>query len=223
MGGMDKNSDNSDKTIFKVKFLGEYHDVVIDWSDESHEYKQVQLFKQLESITGIANKYICQVDLEADNQDPFLTENPDSEYFYSIVLPNDFTKDRIYNQYIHDDEILVLRYHPVYDSRRVDNYLFCYYELTNENMIREGVCSMYGRYCPHLQSKTVFNKVKYVFSDEFQSKIIDRIGSSNSSPVERFLMEFNVQQYFRFICTETLRRWPMRFRQRFALYLRNRG
>lgn len=36
--------------IFKVKFLGEYHDFVIDWSDESHEYKQVQLFKQVITI-----------------------------------------------------------------------------------------------------------------------------------------------------------------------------
>uniref|UniRef100_T1KN52 Uncharacterized protein n=1 Tax=Tetranychus urticae TaxID=32264 RepID=T1KN52_TETUR len=88
-------------------------------------------------------------------------------------------------------------------------------------MIREGVCSMNGRYCPHIESRTVFNKVKYVFSDEFQAKIIDRIGSSNIFPVERFLMEFNVQQYFRLGCTEYLRRWlgPVRVR----LYLRTRG
>ncbi|XP_015788425.1 uncharacterized protein LOC107365447 [Tetranychus urticae] len=94
MDGIDKNSD---KTIFKVKFLGEYHDVVIDWSDESHEYKQVQLFKQLESITGIANKHIWQVNFFTD-QDIFITANPDSEFFGAIteyVLPKDFTKDRI--------------------------------------------------------------------------------------------------------------------------------
>ncbi|XP_015788692.1 uncharacterized protein LOC107365660 [Tetranychus urticae] len=221
MNGMDKNSDNSDKTIFKVKFLGEYHDFVIDWSDESHEYKQVQLFKQLESITGIANKHICQVDLEADNQDGFLTENP--EYYYSSVLQNDFTKDRIYNQYIHDDEILVLSYHPVYASSRVNNYLYTFYVLRNENMILEGVCTPSARYCPHIQSRTVFNKRKYVFSDEFQSKIIDCIVSSISSSVERFLMEFNVQQYSRLTCTETPEYRLDPSRPRVRLYLRTRG
>lgn len=42
---------------FKVKFLGQLHDIIIDWNDERYSFKPQQVFKQLESITGVRSKY----------------------------------------------------------------------------------------------------------------------------------------------------------------------
>uniref|UniRef100_T1KMU4 Uncharacterized protein n=1 Tax=Tetranychus urticae TaxID=32264 RepID=T1KMU4_TETUR len=36
---MERHNDNSDKITFKVEFLGEYHDVVIDWNDDKYQHK----------------------------------------------------------------------------------------------------------------------------------------------------------------------------------------
>ncbi|XP_015788379.1 uncharacterized protein LOC107365424 isoform X2 [Tetranychus urticae] len=227
---MEQHNDNSVKTTFKVKFLGEYHDIVIDWNDDKYEYKQQQIFEQLESLTGIPIKYKKSFILYETR--PHLHKDyPNDEIWFRLgdqihrrrlsFLNNrhspfndfrfhcDFEKDNIHDVCILDGERFQLSFQIRYDSMSLKR-IGISYDLVPETWVEEGVCSR--MFCQHTQTKSYFNRIKeLVTNDGLNSQISHRI-----QPIEEIVRhngdihlfmemgkiyrEFNVQQFFKNYC-----------------------
>ncbi|XP_025017270.1 uncharacterized protein LOC107365424 isoform X3 [Tetranychus urticae] len=220
---MEQHNDNSNKTTFKVKFLGEYHDVVIDWNDDKYEYKHQQIFEQLESLTGIPIKYKTSFMLRETR--PHLHKDyPNAEiwfrygeqvpqrqlyFFNNRQLYCDFVKDNIHDVCIQDGERFQLRFHVRYDSMSLKR-IGIDYDLVPETWVEEGVCT--DAFCQHTQTKSYFKRIKdLVTNDGLNSQISHRIQPLQENmrqnadihwfmEMEKIYREFNVQQCLRFYC-----------------------
>ncbi|XP_025017260.1 uncharacterized protein LOC107365464 isoform X1 [Tetranychus urticae] len=234
---MEQNN-NSDKTTFKVEFLGEYHDMVIDWNDDKYEYKEQQVFEKLESLTGIPSKYkisfhLIQARPHLHKNYPFHGtllpyEDPDAQrslYFFNRThFPQndrfsvDFVKDNIHDVCIFDGERFHLTFH-VYYNNMVLKRIGITYNLVREIWVEEGVCTR--MFCHHRRTKSYFKRIKdLVNNHELNSQISHRIQPiveimrHNAvihwfMEMEKIYREFNVQQFFKNNCH--LNNWQERF------------
>ncbi|XP_015788561.1 uncharacterized protein LOC107365548 [Tetranychus urticae] len=213
---MEQHNDNSDKTTFKVEFLGEYHDVVIDWNDDKYEYKGRQLFEQLESITGVPRKFNLGILLHN-----FQVEDETPHYYniYSFVDANISPNKEMICDSIRNAEG---RFHLAYNA--VHPHIS--YFLVAESSVPEGECSFY--FCRYKNTKSFFNKVKDIITnDELNAKIASAFQSRDSN-FDEILRQFDVLKYFRSMCDDlyTRRFVNEELRRIYCqrnLYLRTRG
>ncbi|XP_025017261.1 uncharacterized protein LOC107365464 isoform X2 [Tetranychus urticae] len=218
---MERNN-NSDKTTFKVKFLGEYHDMVIDWNDDKYEYKQQQVFEQLESLTGIPIKYKtlfrlleARPNLRGDYPNDEIWFRIDGEvtkrylYFhnnrepvnYDIRYDCDFVKDNIHDVCIMDGERFQLGFFVRYDSMSLKRIGIGYY-LVPEIWVEEGVCTYC--FCQHSHTKSYFKRIKdLVTNEELNSQISHRVqpleenmryNDDSEDELNKVYEEYNVRQ-----------------------------
>ncbi|XP_015788409.1 uncharacterized protein LOC107365432 [Tetranychus urticae] len=192
---MAEQNNYTDKTTFKVKHLDEYHDIVIDWNDDRHEYKYQQLFEQLESITGVPNRYTEYLSLHR----PLPTTLPD--YFDCVNQIGIQGRPDISEARIRDGECFrlkcCLRFEWYYYNRICMNY-----SLVAEVGIPEGVCSQFS--CQYQYTEAYFKNIKKIVNNEELNLKISQI----LQPVERgqhliadhVFRKFNIKQYFSWNC-----------------------
>ncbi|XP_015788400.1 uncharacterized protein LOC107365425 [Tetranychus urticae] len=215
---MEQQNDNSDKTTFKVEFLGEYHDVVIDWNDDKYICKGKQLFEQLESITGVSRQCNAEINVYEPWWDPFNTQyhiiRCDETYDLSRFA---ITKEQILDSISYAEGRFRLAYENHFDIR--EKKAVIYYYLVAESSVPQDECCFY--FCQYKNSKTVFDKVKDIFNnDQLIAKFVSLDQLQRLIEVDEILRQFNVLQYFLPMCHE---RYWRQVDDEICLYLRTRG
>ncbi|XP_015788494.1 uncharacterized protein LOC107365492 [Tetranychus urticae] len=215
---MERQNDNSDKTTFKVKHLGKYHDVVIDWNDDKFSYKPLQLYEQFESITGIPSRYNNEIFL----YHPFTEQLDYYDIYWSVEYPerNGPSKGEICDAISFAEG----SFHLVCEATFSMQHFCIWFTLIPERVVPEGGCR--HDFCRYKASKSFFNKLKdIVNNDQLHAKIASLVAPSRDS--SEICRRFNVYQYFRSICNA--RYWEYAnegIRRVFVdmnLYMRTRG
>ncbi|XP_015788641.1 uncharacterized protein LOC107365622 [Tetranychus urticae] len=169
---MDQQNNNSDKIKFKVKFFGQYHDIVIDRNDDKYIYKTQQLFQQLALITGIPSKYTSYVKL--------FGAEPDEEDWrtYHLIrndapLISDGQPHWPIEGGLRAFDNAVPRYHLSFEAgfcNVITRNILISYGLIPESEVPEGVCSRF--FCQYKYTKSFFDKIKMaIYNEELNSKI----------------------------------------------------
>ncbi|XP_015788384.1 uncharacterized protein LOC107365412 [Tetranychus urticae] len=199
--GMAEPNKNSDKTTFKVKHFDEYHDIVIDWNDDRHEYKYQQLFEQLESITGVPNRYTNVLGLRRLQP----TTLPD--YFYCGNQIGIQGRPDISEPRLRDGECFRLICNLSFEWFRY-NRICMNYSLVAEDGIPEGVCSQF--FCQNRYNKAYFKNIKDIVNNEELnlkiSQILQPVGRGQRLIADQVFRKFNIKQYFSRNCEFWFRR-----------------
>ncbi|XP_025018290.1 uncharacterized protein LOC107370440 [Tetranychus urticae] len=207
---------NSYKTTFKVKFLGDYHDIDIDWSDKYgwHQQKQ-QLLGQLQSITGVPCKYVYELLLPILREPLQHVQPRDDPYHYAIRNQINYWsaathKEEFFSAIRYAENSFHLAYDVHFDSvisRRFIN-IRLRYRLVPERMVPEGVCR-HG-FCQHRNTKSIFNRIKDIINnDEFNETIWSQVYPIRGLRTRRGVYrQFNVLQYSFLICDDVYSRFP---------------
>ncbi|XP_015788916.1 uncharacterized protein LOC107365859 isoform X2 [Tetranychus urticae] len=204
----------NNKTTIKVKLSDEdYHDIVIDWADETCEYHQ-QIFQQLVAYTGIPILYInCSIILK--DESAILMENTNRLWRAEILNHTEETVRSRLNDgdcfTLHFDVDLVSGYDHLFD--------------TNVNLIDSSdshgnECKQF--WCQHQSTRVYLDKIIGTLTNsELQKKIKAEL------PAERYsvdgdewmklMVNFNIKQYLGGYCTLAA------VRQEFRPYLPHRG
>ncbi|XP_015788468.1 uncharacterized protein LOC107365473 [Tetranychus urticae] len=180
-------------TTFKVKHLDEYHDIVIDWNDNRYEYKYQQLFEQLESITGVPNRYIHELGLVR----PYPTTLPG---IVCYVNEERIQGIDIHGARIRNGECFRLKCWLKFEWFKY-NRILMNYKLVAEDSIPEGACTY--DFCQHQFNATYFKRLKdIVNNDELNAKVSQLIRSLRRISYvtsDNIFRKFNILQY---ICVQ---------------------
>ncbi|XP_015783668.1 uncharacterized protein LOC107361363 [Tetranychus urticae] len=212
---------DSNKTTFRVKFFGEYHDIVIDWDDDKYGYKQqLQISEQLEALTEIPMKYakctyLVEVLPDHELRGHAIT-NHTSYNHVTCIDPDYLEKDIICNAITRADGRFIL-VPEVHSANYETKYITVRHFLVPESVVPEGVCSRFV--CQYKYTKTFFDKVKDVIRNEEVNSRTSSLAANNNFylRVEEIYKELNVYQYIVSPCS--LRDVPLDR----ILYLRTRG
>ncbi|XP_025017251.1 uncharacterized protein LOC112539187 [Tetranychus urticae] len=222
--------EQNDKSTFQLEFLGEYHDIVIDWNDGKYKYKETQLLELLEPITGIPRQYNIGIRLYNNRNEGFAyhytTKNASRSDAHNSVV-SAATCD-----YIRNSEG---RFHLTYwaDFNPGFNQTYIFYTLVPKSLVPEGECCIHS--CRHKNTKTFFNKIKDIINnDQLNVKIASLLTPNvgyltHKREVTEIFKKFNVIQYFKSLCTVQYRQYDFdskAVRIEFGetkLYLRTRG
>ncbi|XP_015788403.1 uncharacterized protein LOC107365428 [Tetranychus urticae] len=238
---MAKRPDYPHKITFKVKHLDEYHDIVLDWDEDKYRYKKQQIFDQLESITGVPNRYTCNVCVprpDEVNLDGIFTWRyinlkaypPGSQPELTNYSRDDYREDDISWRIFRDGERYHLAYFAYYDYE-VSKRISFSYSLVNERYVTEGVCTR--DFCQYRSNESHFKKLKdLVSNDELNAKItplvqplMETFSNLRYAEASKILREFNVEHYLCVICSEQRREVIQQngHERHDDLYLRTRG
>uniref|UniRef100_T1L5K0 Uncharacterized protein n=1 Tax=Tetranychus urticae TaxID=32264 RepID=T1L5K0_TETUR len=225
---------DSDKTTFKVKFLGDYHDIVIHWNDE-YGYQQLkkQLFAQLESITGVPSQHILRILLPGLRAQWQLGSNL-YEHYYTIWNLINYPEHGLYkDQFCYAISFagnrFLLDYTVSFDSAPNMNLSNTHitYRLIPERTVPEGVCRL--SFCQHRNTKSIFKKIQDLINNVvLNAKIWSHVQPIRvMRPRRKIYRQFNVLQYFWLICDDVYSRFPNEAQRLInwepSLYLRTRG
>uniref|UniRef100_T1KLP1 Uncharacterized protein n=1 Tax=Tetranychus urticae TaxID=32264 RepID=T1KLP1_TETUR len=201
--------EQNDKSTLQLEFLGEYHDIVIDWNDDNYECKETQLFELLEPITGIPRQFYNEIHLRSDSR---------KETICDII--------RIADGRFH------LEYRAGFYHWR--NHTQISYTLVPENLVPEGECCIH--LCRHRNTKTFFNKLKDIINnDQLNAKIASLLTPHGEDDRREVILmreickQFNVSQYFYSPCITRYMRLDFESEEvrvlfsGMRLYLRTRG
>ncbi|XP_015794434.1 uncharacterized protein LOC107371002 [Tetranychus urticae] len=195
---MEKLNNNSDRTKFQVRFLGEYHEIVIDWNDEKYKYKQQQVIEQLASITGISINYttgiIKRTPLDRGN------------FFFNNLIPRTspsgvflmFPERTFNHSCIRDGE----RYHLETELNYMHiEHLGIYYILRAMEDLEESSEGRCELVCRSKNTKAFINRIKdLVHNDELNAQISHRMRSLSYNQQYELYREFNILQYLNWCC-----------------------
>ncbi|XP_015788423.1 uncharacterized protein LOC107365445 [Tetranychus urticae] len=224
---MERQNDNSDKITFRVEFLGEYHEVVIDWNDDKYKHKGRQLFDQLESIVGVPREFNYEILLQYHHVVDGANTSPGDPFYHNIDDTDDSNypnKEEICDSIRDAEGRFRLGYDAHYWFKRTH---ICFF-LVRESSVPEGEC--FYDFCRYKNTKSFYNKVKDIINnDKLNAKIASAIQPIRDYREKReILRQFDVLKYFRSICDDlyTRRYVNEQFRYMFCernLYLRTHG
>ncbi|XP_015788422.1 uncharacterized protein LOC107365442 [Tetranychus urticae] len=238
---MAQRRDYPHKITFKVKHLDEYHDIVLDWDEDRYRYKSQQIFDQLELITGVPNRYACNVCVRRPDEVnlagiiavPHINLKaypPGSEPNLPDYSRHYYREDDISWRIFRDGERYHLEYYAYYDYE-VSKRISFSYSLVNERYVTEGACSR--DFCHYKCTESHFKKLKDLASnDELNAKItplvqpiMETFSNTRNSEKRKILIEFNVEQFLYVICSEERREVIQQngHERQDDLYLRTRG
>ncbi|XP_015788685.1 uncharacterized protein LOC107365655 [Tetranychus urticae] len=234
---MEEQKHHYDKITFKVKHLNEYHDIVIDPNDARYEYKDqhLELFEQLESITGVPSRYTTAVYiLRIYNLTPV---NNAVWYLWGIFnnqkafAPNSqmeyYPHQDIFSLNIRDGQRFYLQYGVSYAHRISKRLSICYYLVEEIDVPEEG-CGV--GVCQSNCTESYFKRLKdLVNNDELNAKITQLVQplfeSGTFAEAHKIFREFNVKQYLYPVC-DLDHRWRLAengHARQDIQYLRTRG
>ncbi|XP_015793344.1 uncharacterized protein LOC107369887 [Tetranychus urticae] len=186
---MAQNHDGSDKVTIKMKILGDAtYDIVIDWLDDDC-HPDVQVKRQLASITQTPFVYIRSVLFFLDELDLRASTRPDWT-----------RKSSFMNRFIGQQYVLKFRFHigtnndSLYGRLLYQPDYFIRYELVAEHLVDENECTI--NFCPFIYNiSNLKQSAKLANNNELKAKLVQEwIG-------------FRINQNFgRHIILSTLRR-----------------
>ncbi|XP_025017835.1 uncharacterized protein LOC107368085 [Tetranychus urticae] len=210
---MNGNNCNSDKVTIKVKLSDEdYHDISIDWSNESFDYRK-QLFHQLAAYTGIPIPYICHVWVNSLNGTNPIT-NMEFETTYDFDIrgePKEYAMSAL------NDGDCFLLYSELEFGFHFDSSGLCsILHLVHQDFVDETECN--SQYCHYLGSRAFINIFAGKIKSDYLRSVLepDFVFRTNSN---RFSSEFLNLQIINLLDLHCSSRPPF-YRAR---YLRNRG
>ncbi|XP_015788830.1 uncharacterized protein LOC107365773 isoform X3 [Tetranychus urticae] len=204
----------NNKTSIKVKLSGEdYHDIVIDWTDETCEFHQ-QIFQQLAAYTGIPILYISCSFIETEESSLLLNN---TNCLWRDSIRND-TKETVRSRF-NDGDCFNLRF-CVWLSSDHDHLFAVHVDLISSRNSHGNECNR--SWCQHTNTRVYLDKIIGILTNsELQKKI------KAQRPAGRFIDNFNewmnvlanfdIKQYLYAFCTLN------QVRQHFRPYLPHRG
>ncbi|XP_015789082.1 uncharacterized protein LOC107366019 [Tetranychus urticae] len=191
---------SENKITIKVKLSGEdYHDIVIDWTDETCEYHQ-QLYKQLAAYTGIPIFYIRNSYISKNNFTmPFWLENTDYSWRFTrpptVFDKNERNTEKCRSQF-NDGDCFTLRI-CVRICGDQDQLFDFAVDLIGSNDSHGNECSVL--WCQHTNTRAVLDKmIRIVTNLELQKKIKAQLPvqfTSASDEYKQLLTGYNIRQH----------------------------
>ncbi|XP_015788917.1 uncharacterized protein LOC107365860 [Tetranychus urticae] len=203
----------NNKTTIKVKLSGEdYHDIVIDWTEETCEYHQ-QIYQQLAVYTGIPILYIS-CSFIANGESFFWLRNTNRLLRYEAR--ND-SKETVKSKF-NDGDCFTLRFCVGILSDH--EHLFdVNVDLIDSRNSHGSACKQF--WCKHQSTRVYLDKIIGILTNsELQKQIkavlpVERY-SDNGDEWSKLLVNFNIKQYCYGFCTRV-------GGQRWRPYLPHRG
>ncbi|XP_025017834.1 uncharacterized protein LOC112539488 [Tetranychus urticae] len=167
---MNQENSNSDKITIKVRHSDEdYHDITIDWSNESFDYRK-QLFHQLSAYTGIPIKQQDHVGVQHVNP-----------YHNAGLLNAEYDQTGLLNarwNWQYDTKELAMRAFDDGDCFLLETKMqvndivpgiSCSYQLVHRDVANESRCNL--KYCHYLGRRSFTRKISEIIKS-FQSQPI---------------------------------------------------
>ncbi|XP_015789009.1 uncharacterized protein LOC107365944 [Tetranychus urticae] len=198
---MSEDNDSTETTI-KVKLGDEdYHDIVIDWTDDSCEYKQQLLFRKLAEFTGIPSKHIFNSYIHKEDF-PFWLENTDYEYRYDT---SPVTNETLMTNFKEGDCFAIRTRMFMNDER--DDLFSISVDLISSRHFHPTECRHF--WCPHKDTRGLLNKRReMILNSGLQAKIKaalpERRYSFEGDEWVKTLVNFNIRQYYGSCCSRNV-------------------
>ncbi|XP_015791329.1 uncharacterized protein LOC107368055 [Tetranychus urticae] len=216
---MDQVDSNSDKITIKVRHWDEdYHDITIDWSNESFDYRK-QVFHQLSAFTGIPVKYqvrvgVTNVGISVNLGNPEFGDEEGRGHLFPDEKEEAMEQIQDGACYLLETDIFTC--YPTYPS------IFCSYHLAHRDLVNENGCNLY--YCHSLGSRFFTKKFsKLIKSEHLQTLLDPRVAGQARETLTRIKLNLNIEHITRLECNryfESLGHFDYPFSN---YYLRYRG
>ncbi|XP_015791323.1 uncharacterized protein LOC107368053 [Tetranychus urticae] len=218
---MNADNRNPDKITIKVRHSDEdYHEITIDWSNESFDYRK-QLFHQLSAYTGIPVEHQEYVGVEhGSNRSGGLTNTEFKDGRYNAGYDWQYwqyeSKERTRNTF-QDGDCFLFRTRIFADG----SGLICRYELSHQSLVNAAECNRH--YCHYLGRRYFTKKFAvYIKSNELQTISSQRVQSLEE--LHRVQLSLNIVHIMEPVCTGRILAWPDHFPFHVnQMYLRYRG
>uniref|UniRef100_T1KX47 Uncharacterized protein n=1 Tax=Tetranychus urticae TaxID=32264 RepID=T1KX47_TETUR len=186
-------NENNSNTPDKMRHSDEdYHDITIDWSNESFDYRN-QLFHQLAAYTGIPVEYQLLIDV----QNPYLPTTGFGHLNPGIIkqrvreydVNKEYAMESLYDGDCYFLTTELMSFHD-------DPSIFCCFYLLHSDLVNENGCN--PDYCHHLGSRLFSNKLSQFIKSEHLQKLlytrVDRVTSeaARKSEARTFSISFSV-------------------------------
>ncbi|XP_015791100.1 uncharacterized protein LOC107367862 [Tetranychus urticae] len=219
---MHETNHDSDKITIKMRHSDEdYHEITIDWSNESFDYRK-QLFHQLSAYTGIPVEHNLYVNVNRDlhQSDGLLnTEWKDGSFNVGYAWQYD-TKEHAMNAF-RDGDCFLFTTQLFAD----DNGMYCEYDLQHQSLINETGCDR--NYCYYLGRRSFTERVSELLKSDELRKICDENGLKLYVQPAEFLrmnLNLNIAHLTHPVCTAGISALPGLYRfNANHMYLRYRG
>ncbi|XP_015788829.1 uncharacterized protein LOC107365773 isoform X2 [Tetranychus urticae] len=195
---------SENKTTLKVKLSGEdYHDIVIDWEDETCEYNQ-QIYQQLAAYTGIPIFYIKNSYILPGNFNiPFGLENTD--YLWRFTRPPTvFDVNERNRSRFNDGDCFNLRC-CTYICKDQDQLFDFAVDLMASSYCNDNGCNIF--WCQHRNTRAYLDKmIGIVKNTELQKKIKAQLPvqfTQASDEYKQLLTDYNIRQQLHGRCIYT--------------------
>uniref|UniRef100_T1KX46 Uncharacterized protein n=1 Tax=Tetranychus urticae TaxID=32264 RepID=T1KX46_TETUR len=214
------NEDNSN-TSDKMRHSDEdYHEITIDWSNESFDYRK-QLFHQLSAYTGIPVEHQMYIEVNNEfNRSGGLqnTEWKDTSYIAVYGWQYD-TKEHAMNTF-HDGDCFLLKTRILVEDG--DNGISCDYVLSHASLVNAAECNRH--YCHYLGSRYFTKKFAELMKSNELQTILSQGGGPSLEELHRMQLNLNIANLMNLKCTAVISAYPVLRRFNFdRLYLRYRG
>ncbi|XP_025017851.1 uncharacterized protein LOC107368054 [Tetranychus urticae] len=211
---------NENNITIKVRLSDEdYHDISIDWSDESFDFKK-QLFHQLSAYTGIP--IIHQACIDVDNVNLHRCEglmnaefkNGDVHEYYGWKFD---TKEDAMNA-LQDGDCFLL--HTELKSGVYHPGIYCTYKLVHWDLVSETGCNFH--YCHYLGSRPIIERFTELVNSDSLQKAMDEAGLTMEER-NRTLINLNIKHFTELKCSAKNLIYPGSGWRIHSDYLRYRG
>ncbi|XP_015791268.1 uncharacterized protein LOC107368007 [Tetranychus urticae] len=169
---MNQENSNSDKITIKVRHSDEdYHDITIDWSNESFDYRK-QLFHQLSAYTGIPIKQQSDVHVVHVNHQrnaSMLNAEHDETGFFNAHYAWQYDTKELAMSVFHDGDCFLLE-----TLMHVDDIvpgINCAYKLVHRDVANESGCNL--KYCHDLGRRSFTRKILEIIKADQSKPILD--------------------------------------------------
>ncbi|XP_025017395.1 uncharacterized protein LOC112539256 [Tetranychus urticae] len=188
---MNANSNVPGKVTIKVKLSDEdYHDIVLDWSDESCEYKQQLFMRKLASFTRVPIEYFTSV-IVSHEQDTRIFHNQETKYRIDMFKP---VENETFMSIFSDGDCFCLN--TIFFWSNLDNGLVIQFELESSDRANVSQCSRF--WCQYTSTRSLMDKrVKILTNSELNAKLnaaSERRHVDNGAEFRRLYFGYNINQ-----------------------------
>uniref|UniRef100_T1KX44 Uncharacterized protein n=1 Tax=Tetranychus urticae TaxID=32264 RepID=T1KX44_TETUR len=219
---MHETNHDSDKITIKIRHSDEdYHDITIDWSNESFDYRK-QLFHQLAAYTGIPVEHQECVDVQhASNRSGDLLNTEFKDGIFNEVWDWEYDSKELAMNAFHDGDCFLFRTRIF----TAEFGLFCRYTLQHQSLVNGTGCERY--YCHYLARRSFTKRVSELLKSDELRKICDENGlrvREQPDEFRRMNLNLNIAHLTEPVCTAKISAWPDIYRfDANHMYLRYRG
>ncbi|XP_015788898.1 uncharacterized protein LOC107365842 [Tetranychus urticae] len=187
---MNANSNVPGKVTIKMKLSDEdYHDIVLDWSDESCEYKQQLFMRKLASYTRVPIEYFTCVIL-FHGRDTHIFHNQETKYRIGMIEPENETFMSIFN----DGNCFCV--YTAFCWSDQDNGFVIRFELATPDVANVSQCDWF--WCQYTSTRGLMDKrIKILKNSELNAKLNaenERRHDDDGAEFGRLYSDYNINQ-----------------------------